>query len=201
MERGFKEEFFIFYLPSELRKMGFKSLGDNVLISRKSCIYHAERISIGNNVRIEDYCILSAKDEISLGNYIHINCYSGLFASSKIIMKDFSGLSASVFLYTESDDYSGGSLTNPTVAKEFKPKYHQGPITLEKHVIIGTHSAVLPNVVIETGTAVGAFSLVTKSCDAWSIYVGAPAKKKGERSRDLLDMEAKLIAMEDKLCI
>jgi galactoside O-acetyltransferase len=183
-----------FFLPHELRKMGFKSLGKLVLISRKCSIHHPERISIGSNVRIDDFCILSANDEIVLGNYIHLNGHSSLYASSRITMEDFSGLSSYVALYTESDDYSGLSLTNPTVPKEYKPTFYGGPIILKRHVIVGTHSCILPNVVIETGTAVGAYSLVKDNCDPWSIYVGCPARKIGERKKDILQLEAKFLS-------
>ena len=132
MEKEHKEKSLPFYLPFELRKMGFKSLGKTIVISRKCSIHHPERISIGNNVRIDDFCVLSANEEIILGNYIHLNCYSALYATSKIVMEDFSGLSSYVALYTESDDYSGESLTNPTVPKEYRPKLYAGPIIMMK---------------------------------------------------------------------
>lgn len=47
-----------FYSEEELRSIGLKSYGKNVLISRFARIYGAESISIGNNVRIDDFCIL-----------------------------------------------------------------------------------------------------------------------------------------------
>ena len=59
-----------FYTDEELKEIGFKSYGKNVLLSRKTSIYGANNISIGNNVRIDDFCILSGN--ITLGNYIHI---------------------------------------------------------------------------------------------------------------------------------
>ena len=64
----------MFLSDEELRKIGFKSLGTNVLISNKVSIYGAEFISIGDNVRIDDFCILSGK--ITFGNNIHIGAGS-----------------------------------------------------------------------------------------------------------------------------
>jgi galactoside O-acetyltransferase len=194
MEEEHEGSLLPFLLPHELRKMGFKSIGKQVFISRKSSIHHPERISIGSNVRIDDFCVLSANAEIALGSYIHLNCYSALYATSRIIMEDFSGLSSYVALYTESDDYSGESLTNPTVPREYKPRLQEGPIVLRKHTIVGTHSCILPNVVIETGTAIGAHSLVKEYCDPWSVYVGCPARKIGERKKDILRLETKLLS-------
>ncbi len=49
-----------FYTRKELERIGFKSIGENVLISDKTSIYSPQNISIGNNVRIDDYCVLSA---------------------------------------------------------------------------------------------------------------------------------------------
>ncbi len=82
-----------FYSENELAEIGFKSFGQNVMISKKASIYGAGSIEIGNNVRIDDFCILSGK--IKLGDYIHISAYSSLFAGDKgIEMKDFCTLSS-----------------------------------------------------------------------------------------------------------
>ena len=59
-----------FYNEEELKEIGLKVYGKNVLISRNATIYGADKISIGDNVRIDDFCILSGN--ISLGSYIHI---------------------------------------------------------------------------------------------------------------------------------
>jgi len=50
-----------FYTEDELKEIGLKSYGHNVLISRKANLYSVSEISIGNNVRIDDFCILSGK--------------------------------------------------------------------------------------------------------------------------------------------
>ena len=49
-----------FYSKEQLEKIGFKFLGENVLISDKTSIYSPENISIGNDVRVDDFSILSA---------------------------------------------------------------------------------------------------------------------------------------------
>ena len=58
-----------FYDNDELKRLGLKSIGENVLISRKASIYGAKSISIGHNVRIDDFCILSGT--ISIGRTVH----------------------------------------------------------------------------------------------------------------------------------
>ncbi|MGL9750993.1 MAG: acyltransferase [Symbiopectobacterium sp.] len=52
-----------------------------------------------------------------------------------------------------------------------------GAVTLEKHIIIGSGTIVLPNITLEEGVSVGAQTLVTKDLNEWGIYFGCPAKK------------------------
>lgn len=179
-----------FYSNEELIELGFKSIGDNVLISRKSSIYNADKISIGNNVRIDDFSILSG--EITIGNHVHIAAYAALFAGDKgIELKDFVGVSSRATIYALSDDYLGNALTNPTIPNILRNVYG-GKVILGRHALIGASTVILPNITIGDGVAVGACSLINKDCDEWSIYTGMPAKKIKERSKKLLEFEEKL---------
>jgi galactoside O-acetyltransferase len=180
-----------FYSRKELISIDFKSLGQNVQISRKASIYNPHVISIGDNVRIDDFCVLSGGRGIKLGSFIHIGCFSALFGGSKIRMGDFSTLSARVTIYSESDDFKGFSLTNPMIPEDFKPEYISAKVILGRHVIIGTNSTILPGAILDDGVAVGAHSLVNKDCKAWSIYFGCPAKKHKKRSKRILELEKK----------
>lgn len=182
-----------FYTRDELEKIGFKSIGNNVSISRKVQIYGASKMIIGNNVRIDDFCVLSGV--IELGDYIHIAVYSSLFGGNTgIKMESFSGISSRCAIYAESDDYSGNYLTNPTVAGDYKD-IKKGRVILEKHVILGTGTTVLPGVRIGEGSAVGSMSLVNKDLDSWGIYVGIPCSRKKERSHKLLLLEKEFLNM------
>ena len=68
---------------------------------------------------------------------------------------------------------------------------------MRKHVIIGSGSVILPSVEIKEGTAVGALSLVNKSLDELSIYVGSPARKVNKRSTKILDLEKEFLKDKD----
>lgn len=180
-----------FYSEEELRNIGLKSFGKNVQVSKKCSIYNASKIEIGSNVRIDDFTIMSGC--IKLGNYIHIAAYSALFAGNAgVIMKDFSTISSKVVIYGITDDYSGDFMTNPTVPRQFTHVIEK-PVVLEKHVIIGSGSTVLPGVSIEEGVAVGAMSLVNKDLKKWGIYIGSPAKLLKDRNKKLLNIEGKFL--------
>lgn len=178
----------MFYSKSELEELGFKSIGNNVLISNKSSIYNASKISIGNNVRIDDFCVISAGESIVIGNNVHIACYSSIIGKGEVIMNDFSGLSSRVSIYSSSDDYSGEFLTNPTVDSQFTGVISKS-VYIGKHVIVGAGSVILPGVNLQNGVAVGALSLVTKSFDEYKIIGGSPAKFIKERKRKIEELE------------
>lgn len=183
-----------FYSRDELEKIGFKAVGKNVFLSRNAQIRDASKILIGNNVRIDDFCVLSGT--IELEDYIHIAVYSALFGGNVgIKMESFSGLSSRCTIYAESDDYSGNHLTNPMVDEKFKDIV-RGKVILEKHVILGTGTTVLPGVRIGEGSAVGSMSLVNKDLESWGIYFGIPCKWQGERSQQILFLEKEFIDMK-----
>jgi len=147
-------------------------------------------MSIGNHVRIDDFCILSGT--IILHDHIHIAAGAYLFAGDAgIEMHDFSGLSSRCSVYAVSDDYSGDYLTNPMVPLKYR-RILEGRVELGKHALVGTASTILPGVSIGEGTSVGAMSLVSKTLEPFSIYVGIPARKIKERSRKLFELEQQL---------
>jgi len=183
-----------FLTPSELAGIGFKACGDNVLISRRASIYAPHNIGLGHHVRIDDFCILSGGDFIRLGNYIHIAAYSAIYGGGGVEMGDFSGLSSRVIVYSESDDYTGRSLTNPMVPRKYKPNILSAPVIIGRHCIVGTGSTILPGVNVGEGTAIGAHSLVMKDCEEWKVLFGSPAKVIRNRRRDLLQLEAQFLA-------
>lgn len=177
----------------DLRVMGFSSLGKNVLISEKASIYNPSKISIGDDVRIDDFCILSAGDGfIRIGSYVHIACYCSLIGAAPIILHDFSGLSSRVAIYSSTDDFSGESMSHPTIPDRFRNVLSK-PVVLHKHVIVGTGSTILPGSILGEGVAVGAMTLVVGNCEPYWIYGGIPAKKIKRRKRDVLELEREFL--------
>lgn len=183
----------MFYSESDLLKLGFKSVGNNVSISDKCSIYNAKNISIGNNVRIDDFCVISAGfGGIEIGNFVHIAVFCSLIGNAKIKLEDFSGLSSRVSIYSSTDDYSGEYLTNPMVDKKYT-NVRSGDVRLGKHVIIGAGSIILPNVNIENFSSVGAMSLVNKNVEELKMVVGIPAKVIKNRSNNLINLECEFL--------
>ena len=177
-----------FYTEEELQEAGFKSLGKNVKIHNRASIYCPEKISIGNNVRIDDFCVLIATGGIDIGNYVHIANFCYLGGTSGIEIDDFTDLAPRVSVFSASDDYSGSSLTIPTMLGEISSGM-RAKVTISKYSIVGASSVILPAVIVSEGCAIGALSMLKESTDPWSLYCGIPAKKIKDRSRNNLILE------------
>ena len=183
----------MFYTKEELKKIGFKSIGNNVLISDKCSIYGADKIEIGSNVRIDDFVILSPGTSLKIGNYVHIACYASLIGKGEIIIEDFVGVSGRVSIYSSTDDYLGFALTNPMIPEKFK-RVTNGKVHIKKHSVIGSGSVIMPNVTINMGVSVYAQSLVKTDCDELTIYAGTPCKKIKNKMTDFLELEKQFLS-------
>lgn len=180
----------------ELQKVGFASVGRNVLVSAQASIYNPGRIRLGDNVRIDDFCVLAAGEGgISIGNHVHVAVMCTLIGAGAITISDFCGLSSRVSIYSSTDDYSGAAMTNPTVPAEFT-NVTSAPVTLGRYVALACGCILMPGVTVGEGAAVGALSLVTADLQPFSIYAGTPARRVAERRRDMVELSERLMARE-----
>jgi acetyltransferase-like isoleucine patch superfamily enzyme len=175
----------------DLCSIGFRYIGRNVKISDKASIYNPELIEIGNNSRIDDFCVISGR--VVVGRYCHITPMCLVAGGVPgIFFSDFCTLSYGVKIFSQSDDYSGRTLTNSLIPKEYKDETYI-KVSVGRQVIIGAGSIVLPGVDIGEGCAVGAMSLVNRSTEPWGVYVGNPARRVKARKRDLLELEKRFL--------
>lgn len=183
------------YLTGEaLEAMGFAFLGRNVRISDKASVYEPERMRLGDHTRIDDFCVISGV--ITTGRNVHFAPLCVVAGGSPgIEFGDFAGLAYGVKVFAQSDDYSGASLTNPTVPTIYKSEL-KARVILGRHVIVGTNAVVAPGVELGEGSAVGAGAVVLRSCPPWTILMGVPARPTKARSRALLSKEQALLKAE-----
>ncbi|MCY1456182.1 dTDP-4-amino-4,6-dideoxy-D-glucose acyltransferase [compost metagenome] len=114
-----------------------------------------------------------------------------------VFLSDFCTLAYGVKVFSQSDDYSGETLTNSLIPKKYKSEKFSS-VNLEKHVIVGAGSIIFPGVTLAEGCSVGAMSLVNKSTQPWGIYVGNPARRLKDRKKDLLDLERKFMEEQNQ---
>jgi galactoside O-acetyltransferase len=173
------------YTIDELQRM-LGSVGDNVQIDRSVRFVSPKNIFVGSNVRIDAWCFISGAGGVQIGNNVHIAHAAHLLGNgARIEIEDFSGISSRVSIFTSTDDYSEGWLTNPTVPTQFR-KVKSAPVLFQKHVIVGCGSVVMPGCVLKIGASVGALSFVNKSVPEYSIVSGNPIRLLGRRDQQRL---------------
>jgi len=175
------------YSDQELLDLGIK-VGKNVQI-HGTVLFFGSNVEIGSNVRIDCYSVVTSDEPVVLGNNIHLAAGVHIFGSGGVRIDDYCGLSSRCSIFTTSDDYSEGYLSNPTIPDEFK-KVKCAPVILEKHVLVGWSSVIMPGVTIKQGVSVGAQSYVNKDVPKFFIVRGSPVRKIGRRNHErLLELE------------
>lgn len=183
------------YTEEDLKKMGFKSVGSDIRISKTVIIRYPEEVTLGNHVAIDPFVFISVKMDI--GNRTHIASHCKITGNKESYMKmnDYTGLSAGSTVICSTDDFKG-PLMGPMVPLKYR-KITRGIVILEKYVVIGADSTILPNVIVGEGTITGAKTLVIKNLEPWGIYIGIPARRIEERRRDLINKAVREIEKKE----
>ena len=170
----------------------FHRVGANVKIYARAVILGPENVTLGSNIIIDDFVFLGAHRKLILGNYVHVAAHASITGGGRVLVCDFCGISTGARLLSGTDDFTGGTLTGPTIPPQFRTP-HRGAIILEPHVVIGSNAVVLPDVTIGEGSTVGAGSVVTHSLEPWGVYAGVPARRINTRPREALQANEKLL--------
>jgi galactoside O-acetyltransferase len=172
-----------FLSSDEIAALGLHHVGRDVRVSRHALLFVPERISIGDYSRIDAFCILSPSTHaIEIGRNVHISAYVSILGQRKVEIGDFATISVRCSIFSSNDDYSGKTMTNPTVPAEFRGSF-DAPVLIGPHAILGAGSIVLPGVRIGTSASIGAGSLVKADIPSGTIFAGVPARF--IRNRDL----------------
>jgi galactoside O-acetyltransferase len=163
----------------------FRHIGSNVKVHNLVVTLTPENMVFGSDIIIDDFVFIGSHRRLILGHHVHIASHASITGGGRILIGDFCGISSGARLFSGTDDFTGGSLTGPTIPPEFRQP-HRGTIILEPHVIIGSNAVVLPDVTIGEGSTVGAGSVVTRSLEPWGVYVGSPARRINTRPREVV---------------
>ena len=120
--------------------------------------------------------IVQNKDNLKLGYKTDIGAFTYINAKNNVTIEDH------VQIGSHCSIYSVSTIDNK-----------KGPITLKKNCRIGTHSVVMPNVIVGENSIIGAFSFVNRDIPENSIAFGTPAKV----IRKLTEEEIKELEVEE----
>jgi dTDP-4-amino-4,6-dideoxy-D-glucose acyltransferase len=90
---------------STLEGLGFRALGEEVLVHRSAVLVGCETISLGSRVRIDPYVVISVSDGLAIGNNVHLAAHCSLSGRAVIDLADFCGLLQGVRIFSSTDDY------------------------------------------------------------------------------------------------
>jgi len=179
-----------------------KKAGKRLMIGKGVVMLHADQLKIGNNCLIDDYSYINAKSQygISIGNNVALNrgCYLHCFGDrggKGIIIKDNVTVGNNSIVYGHSLVKIGKFCAlgpNIVIIPEnhnFKDKKtpirKQGcsrkRITIENDVWLGSGVKILNGIMVKKGSVIGAGAVVSKNTEEYSINVGVPSRKIGER--------------------
>lgn len=133
----------------------------------------AFHIPVGERSSVHMGCFITGRKTF-IGSHTTVNrrCYldgrGGLSIGNKV------NISPEVYLLSLTHDFHDPGF--PAVPKN---------VVIEDYVWIGARAMVLPGVTLSEGCVVGAGSVVTKDVPPYAIVAGVPARKIGERSRNL----------------
>lgn len=139
-----------------LRNIFFMEIEENVVIYGGFEIRAPWNIHIGRGSIIGDECKLDGRN--------------GIYISENV------NLSSGVWLWTEQHDYND---------EYFRSNDKGGKIVIEKRSWVGSRVTVLPNVKIGEGCVIASGAVVTRDCEKFMVFGGVPARKIGERNREI----------------
>jgi acetyltransferase-like isoleucine patch superfamily enzyme len=159
----------IFFDTSKL-----KYRGQNVIIGKTCRIRYPEMVELHDNVIIDDLVYISTG--LTMHSYSSIESHCVLMGnqSHRITIGSYSAVAPHVSFLCSSNDFTtsfGGGFDSTLYQSHL-----QGNITLDRYVIVGCNSTLLPGIHINEGARVGAHSLVKKDLEAWKIYAGNPTR-------------------------
>lgn len=154
----------------------FEYVGEDVFLGRFCEITRPQICSIGNHSAIDAFFYCTTK--LLIGDYVHISSHVSVIGGkdSHLKMGDFSFIATGSRVVCGSEDYTADGLVGPIVPKQYKAETKIQPVTFERFSGVGVNVSIMPGVVLAEGSVVGANSLVTKSTEPWTVYVGSPAK-------------------------
>ena len=132
-------------------------IGKDVVIYHGTEIREPANITLKRGTIIGDNSILDGRNGIVVGEDV-------VFASN-------------VRIWTEQHDHEDPYFRCST--------QKHGPVIIDRHAWIGSHTIILHSVHIGEGAVVAAGAVVTKDVAPYTIVAGIPAKKIGERTHDL----------------
>lgn len=129
---------------------------------------------LGNKSIIDLNCYFLGPENLSIGKHSHINRGCMIDSRGGVVIGNNVSISHCVCICSTAHNCNSPSFD-----------YISAPIVIDDNVWIGLKAIILKGVHIGEGAVVAAGSVVTHDLEPYSIYAGIPAKKIGERNKQI----------------
>lgn len=155
-------------------------LGDGAVIYPTARVVGAERLWLGDHSTIDDFVFLNCGAGARLGRYVHVATHASIIGGGGVDIGDYAVVATGARILTATDTFIGGARMSTHL-----PDHHRhvvvGRVTLGKDAFIGANAVVFPGVTVGEGAVAGAGAVVTDDLEPWTVYVGSPARRHGDR--------------------
>jgi len=135
------------------------------LYMKKYCEFLGENVYIGKTVNFKNIQNLKIGSNVSIHSFNYIDAYGGIKIGDNVSIANHCTLISS--------DHTWSDINTPIKYNDILKK----PIIINDDVWVAAGCRILGDVKISTRTVVGAGAVVNKNLEAYSLYVGVPAKK------------------------
>ena len=126
-------------------------------------------------LRIQHPVVIQHPEQVSVGKGCSIAAFLHIWGGGGVVIGDRVLIASHVSIVSETHDHTKHPMTESAVCK---------PVHIGDDVWLGTHCTIMPGVTVGRGAVVGAGAVVTKDVEPFSINVGVPARKVGERDKN-----------------
>ena len=158
-------------------------ISENAVISKMADIEDSimgTKIIIEEGVHIDSFVKIKCAGgtaDIHIGKNSYINSCTVMYSGNGIKIGEDVLIAANCTLAPTNHEYKEKSKT----IKQQRFKESKGGIIIEDDVWIGANCVILDGSIIRKGAVIGANSLVNDEIEEYSINLGSPIKKVGER--------------------
>jgi acetyltransferase-like isoleucine patch superfamily enzyme len=131
-------------------------------------------VKIGQDSVIYNNCELRDPHQIKIGHFTSIGDHCILDGRGGLTIGNSVNLSTGVWIWTMQHQVNDADFG-----------CESAPVIIEDYAWVSCRTVLLPGVSIGKGAVVAAGAVVTKNVEPYAMVGGVPAKKIGERSRDL----------------
>jgi acetyltransferase-like isoleucine patch superfamily enzyme len=160
------------------RKLGY--MGPNVFIDQNVFFAYPKSVRLAEFSYIDKNVIIMSRTAI-VGRRVHIAPRVFVSGGGGFEIEDYACIATNSNIITSTEILKDGARCSGPMVSASQRNLYRSKVLIKKDAFIGANATLLPGVVIAEGSVVGAGVTISKSTDAWGIYLGAKTQKIAER--------------------